>query len=293
MVWKKSPMVATHWDTKNIKYAVFVDESGHSDTKFIKKLIKNEKLEELNNLDYNERFLTIGCVIFDYYSYEKAKNRISIFKNKYWHEGMWDYYSKQLNKTIRKKVVLHSTDIKNEKGPFDRKVINFNDFATDLSEFLSETNYKIITVTIDKVKYLTQEHYYKETDPYHTAVEMMFERIGFLLKKESATANIIFETRGEKENKALLRYSSQILEKGSYYKNRYQFKFIKGIYFNEKWSKEDNFEKSYFGLEIVDLILMGVKKYAIEGKKGKDFLCIEDKLYNYPRYKGYGVKKYP
>ena len=37
----------------------------------------------------------------------------------------------------------------------------------------------------------------------------------------------------------------------------------------------------------------GQRKIIIEGKKGKDFLCIEDKLYNYPRYKGYGVKKYP
>lgn len=104
---------------------------------------------------------------------------------------------------------------------------------------------------------------------------------------------IILESRGKSEDKELLNQIKYLFDHGNTYFSSNDFKKISGIFFNPKWSKMHNAQKSYWGLELADLCAYPIHKYFIYGTKDKAFLTLEQKIYNYPTVNGYGFKKFP
>ncbi len=120
---------------------------------------------------------------------------------------------------------------------------------------------------------------------------MLNERIGFHLNEINQTAAIMNEARGEKENKSLLKFINNLYDLGNLHVQANEFSKIKGVYFNSK--RNENEQKSFFGLEIVDLILPSISKFLISDREDKIFSKIKHKIRKYPNHLGKGIKFYP
>lgn len=294
MPWKQAPISIDVWNTSHADNFIFVDERGTSDTKYIKKMIANQ--HEIDSLDENSRYLTLcACIIHKDYFVNISEESRKI-KIKHWPpDGHHDYkqWRKKKNnfEITNKTVVFHSTEIKSKMGPFYPKLINYEDFRKDLNEFLINSNYTIIAVTIDKYELLSTACFHQNTDPYHVAYEFLLERISYMLNEKSETGAIMNEFRGDKENKSLLNFINNLIHDGNLFLQKDKFKNIKGVYFNSKRDVSDL--KSFFGLEIVDMILPSISRFVIHSSEDKLFLEIKHKIRNYPDFMGEGLEFYP
>lgn len=285
MNWRNRPKFID-FCPKEIDYIMFIDESGDSNLKGIKKKIdKEEEIKE------GDRFFTItGCVI----NKNDLKNIAEVFieiKNKYWKNGKYLYSNKKGQDKALKKVCFHSSEIRGRKSPFSKDDIEYDEFIMDLSKLMAGLSITIFSATIDKEQHCRK--YLNPHNPYHLCLDFILERFvkHFLGKEEKGC--LILEARGKREDKIILDHIKNRIDNGTYFVPRTYFNKIKGAYFNEKWSKLDNCQKSYFGLECADLICYPINKYCRRGEKDLAFKAIEEKIYRYPTYFGQGVKKFP
>jgi len=275
--WTNRPTKIDNWE-KGIDYVMFVDENGNSD---ITSTLKN--ITQRNPIDINDKYFTVTGCIFAKKDYITAKNEIDKLKNKYWENGFYQY------KGNHQKVCLHSRDIRKRIGPFSPTLINYNDFMNDLSNLMSNLNYKIISVTIDKENYLLK-HYHFNT--YNTAMCFLMQRYIYVMPN-NCKGLIMLEARGKDEDKILLDEMKHIIfETGikSISSLELQNK-IEGIYFNPKWNK--TYDNTFSGLEIADLSSYPIYKYIRNGIKDKSFLVLEGKIDKFPNYINKGIKKFP
>lgn len=279
MSWRNRPKFITHCP-KDIDVILFIDESGISSLKSVKKhLSKNTPLNEGEKM-----FSICGCLIQKKNLSTITKDILEV-KNKHWENGCFQY------KDGLKRVCFHSYEIRKCRNAFDKNCINREDFLTDLSDFMKSVPTTIITSAIDKVAYCKK---YPQGEPiYNKCMTFIIERFAFILNKKNLNGIIMLEARGKKDDKDLLDYLKNVLDYGTDYLGTHKLSRIKGVYFNPKWCKEESCLKSYFGLEISDLISYPFYKYYMCGSKDRAFLSIENKLYNYPNPRGYGIKKFP
>lgn len=290
MTWRLIPTKIDSWDISKYDNFIFIDERGTSDVKFLK------KNPELGISDLNLRYLTLCACIVNKTNFLTIRDQILKIKNKHWPpSGNYNYKTYRKKEKIyeinNKTVVFHNSEINEKKGPFYEKIINYNIFKEDLESFLVSSNYTIIAVTIDKYELLQRECHHQNIDPYHVAYEMLNERIGFHLNEINQTAAIMNEARGEKENKSLLKFINNLYDMGNLHVQANEFSKIKGVYFNSK--RNENEQKSFFGLEIVDLILPSISKFLISDREDKIFSKIKHKIRKYPNHLGKGIKFYP
>ncbi|NTW33197.1 MAG: DUF3800 domain-containing protein [Bacteroidetes bacterium] len=124
---------------------------------------------------------------------------------------------------------------------------------------LSNWDYKIITVLIDK-----KEHYQKYSvwryDPYHYAMAIIFERFHLRLKEIRKEGDMMFESRGGKEDRRLKDSYSKIFKEGTDY--------IKPEDIDETLtSKELKIKQknaNISGLQLADLIAFPCRKFALK-----------------------------
>lgn len=282
MSWRNRPTYKHYWND-SIDYILFIDESGDPSLKYVQKCIKNNK-----SISDNKFFTITGCLM-KREDFLTAKKNILNLKYKHWNNGLAMY--KKYN--ALKRVCFHSHEIRGRKPPFDNNTIKYDEFVIDLSEYMKNIPIDIFSYTIDKEK-----HCLRYTEPYHPyslGLEFILERLVKYSLKPNESAIIVIEGRGKKEDKELLNHIKDIMDKGTRYVGENYFNVIKGVYFNPKWSKEDDDKKTYFGLEIADLICYPIHKYCKSNFTNKDkaFLSIEDKIYGYPDYKGKGIKVFP
>ena len=279
MGWRNRPTFKDYWP-KDVDVIMFVDESGDSHLKSIKKNIKNGKEVQSNN-----RYFTItGCIIRKE-NFLNAGNEIIKIKEKYWENGLFNYKGKL------KRVCFHSYEIRGNKDPFNSKIINRNEFLEDISRYMKNIKIDIFSATLDKE--LHCRRYNTPDNPYNLCMNFIMERLVKYYLTNNEKAAIILESRGRGEDKALLTHIKGIIDNGTEYVNKSYFKKIKGVYFNPKWCKSQDEKKSYFGLEIADLIAYPIHKYTTRDKKDLAFECIEDKIYGYPNYEGKRIKIFP
>lgn len=279
MGWRNRPTYKKNLPN-NVDYVMFIDENGDTSFKHIKKCIKNGI-----DINVNDKFFTVtGCII-EKDNLKNIKDSIMELKHKYWEDALYFYKDRQ------KRVCFHSSEIRGEKGPFSKTVINRNNFLNDLSDFMSDLDINILSSSIDKERHV--KLYSNPYHPYNLCLKFILERFVKYYIKSNKTGIIVLESRGKKEDKFILEYIKELIDNGSEYVNKEQFKKIKGIYFNPKWCKESNFKKSYFGLELKDLVSHPIRKYSIKNEKDRSFDCIEDKIYGYPNYRGKGIKVFP
>jgi len=265
---------------KDIDVILFIDESGNSSLKAVKK-----HLAKGTNLDHGEKMFSIcGCVI-NKNDLSSIKKNILHVKNKHWQDGCFDY------KDGKKRVCFHSYEIRKFKTAFNSNFIDRDIFMNDLSDFMESVPTTIITSAIDKVAYCKK---YPNGEPiYNQCMTFIIERFAYILRNKNLKGIIMLEARGKEDDKKLLEYLKNVLDCGTGYIGTDMLSRIKGVYFNPKWCKEEKCLKSYYGLEITDLVSYPFYKYYMSGTKDRALLSIENKLYNYPKVKGYGIKKFP
>lgn len=277
--WKSKPTAISTWDYRVCDYVMFIDENNTSKTV--------EKVREAmvcgGTISQDERFFTITGCIFKQQDYAKAKYKFEKLKRKYWKNGMW------LNPKINKEqpVCFHSIEIRNKKNAFKLED-EYNNFIVELDTAIKETDYIIVSISIDLVEYIWNTSY--DLDVYDIAFDFILER--FIYELKSHKGMIMLESRGKKEDAQLLKHIVQKFEDGFKYITPDKIKQqIIGVYFNQKFNSLTSYP--IIGLELADLSSYPIHKFVKYGKKDLSFETLEKKLRNYPSYNGRGLKIYP
>lgn len=154
---------------------------------------------------------------------------------------------------------------------------------------MSDVPLEIANSTIDKLKH--KDKYSFPRPVYDLSIVFLLERLTYRLNWLNVNGVILLESRGNKEDSKLLQQIVHILNFGNDYKKTSDFNCIKGVYFNKKWTYTH--QKSYWPLELADVLSYSIHKYNISGIKSKELLLIENKIIGYPQYKGKGNKVFP
>ncbi|WP_342471655.1 DUF3800 domain-containing protein [Metasolibacillus sp. FSL H7-0170] len=267
MAWRIRPTILQDIDNE-IDYIMSVDENGIPSLK--------DLLHPKNDL---LQWFTITGVLFTRDNLESFITEIKTLKNKYWQNG---YYNKE-------RVVLHSRDIRKRTGPFNPKIIDNEVFEKEVNTLMEESEYAVYSFSIDKFAHVRS--YITPYPVYNLCLEFLLERYCFALNDDNKNGIIVVESRGKKENQALLDTALKIISCGNRYHDPSFFSNIKGIYFNPKRTKDKKL--SYPQLELADLISYHIHNYVKNNSKSNEYLLIESKIYNFPDYKGYGMKIFP
>jgi hypothetical protein len=209
-----------------MKYRMYVDEVGNSD---------------LNaSADPNHRYLSLTGVIFDLdYVSSVVFPAVEGLKRRYFASHPDD------------PVILHRKELVNKKPPFSA----LNDpaieqtFNRDLLTLLSELDYTVITVVIDKL-----EHQRRYTtwrfDPYHYCLTVIVERYVLWLVARGGQGDVLAESRGGKEDRRLKDSFENVYEKGSEFIKPEQF----AARLTSRQLKVKNKSNNVAGLQIADLL---------------------------------------
>lgn len=117
-------------------------------------------------------------------------------------------------------VIFHRTDIINRRGPFWRLRDRNNQmvFNKDLLEFLSQQDYRIISVVIDKKTHI--ERYGEAAfHPYHYCLAAMLERYCRFLNTIHAMGDVLAESRGGSEDRQLKEAYKAVYNSGTQLRN--------------------------------------------------------------------------
>lgn len=101
-------------------------------------------------------------------------------------------------------ICFHRTDIRSSKGPFEclKQIDKRSEFDTKILRVMSDCDYKVITVLVDKAWMVEQEHW-EIVHPYHYLMEILVEKYAQLLMRMRSTGDIMAESRGKPQDKEL------------------------------------------------------------------------------------------
>lgn len=219
----------------------------------------------------------------------RIRDNITYLKNSYWEDGKFLYKEKGSDRL--KRVCFHSNEIRGQKGPFSKNIIDYEPFIIELSNFMRDLPITILSSTLDKYRHCVK--YSNPLHPYKLCLEFILERFVKYYLEGNKTGCIVLEARGKKEDMEILEHIKHIIDHGTNYVSSNYFSKIMSVYFNPKWCKSYNDQLSFFGLEIADLCSYPIHKYCKLNKKDPAFETIEDKIYCYPDYFGKGIKIFP
>lgn len=265
--WKNEPLLLKDWPN-HIDCILSIDENGITNMKNV--------IRPPNNL--HQWFTTTG-VMLNKEDFQHTKSRFVHLKENHWEDGLFN----------KRRVVLHSRDIRKKIGAFNPRHINYKQFKAELNSLLSELDYTIYTSSIDKFAHARK--YVNPYSVYDLCLEFILERFSHELRKDNKSGIILLESRGKKENKLLLSTAVKLLEYGNRFYSPGDFKCIKGIYFNPKRTRDKKL--SFIQLELADLVSYPIHKFIRDSEVTDDFTSIASKIYNYPEYFGYGMKLFP
>ena len=205
-------------------YRIFVDEVGH---------------EDFTDCELSDRrYLGLTGVIMDQ-AYEQGE------------------FTKRLNELKLKvfgdeKLVLHRREIMNRcPSPFDRlkdeKARSV--FNTACLQLLADSKYCLLTVVIDKAEHLNTYKVWR-FHPYHYCMTCLLERYSLWLGRRGFTGDVMFESRGKKQNKRLSKSYRRLFLRGT--------DEIKGEIFQKRFTsvelKIQEKAANIAGLQLADLI---------------------------------------
>ncbi|MBR1494308.1 MAG: hypothetical protein IJ601_04600 [Acidaminococcaceae bacterium] len=259
---------------------ISIDETGTPNLKPVQKAIARG-IEP----DESEKAFTITACALKIEDYVKSLNSVYDLKCKYWDYGYFDYGDDDI-----RRVCFHSREIRRKEGPFHPDVIDYPSFINDLSEVIVNIPMVLFASHVNKVNLV--KRYCDPVNPYHLCLDFVLERI-VLANPKQKNCVIALESRGKKEDRFLLEHINNVLQHGTRFISANKFSCINGIYFNTKWSEEDERMKSSWQLELSDLCAYPIARHCANGIDSRAFKAIENKLYNYPNYLGYGLKVFP
>ena len=205
---------------------MYVDECGNPD------------LESSDNPIH--RFLSLTGVIIDLdYVNTTLYGQIESLKSKYFGSHPDD------------PIILHRKEIVNAKYPFEvlRDKNIRKQFDTELLDFLTNWEYTVVTVCLDK-----QSH--KETyqvwryEPYHYCLALLLERYAIFLEQRQAQWDVMAESRGGKEDRKLKDSFSRLWKSGTEYVTPERFQKV----LTSKQLKVKPKANNISGLQIADII---------------------------------------
>ncbi len=266
--WYKKP-IASNFAHDSSDYILSLDESG---------------LTEMNNISDSDnnglRWFTLCGVIIKKSDLKELKKNVTTLKNEYWEEGLYK----------NNRVVFHSRDIRQKNGPFSPKIINYDKFLTDLQNLIESVNFEIISSSIDKFHH-SQKYGLNSTDPYSLCIEFILERYCFFLRNNRSEGELLLERRTPYKDATILEKINLTKNNGTYYVESQKFDCILCAHFNKKLTHDR--KKSYFLLEIADIVAYEIAKFTKTNKKTDLFKSLESKIVGYPKYIGKGMKVFP
>lgn len=198
-------------------------------------------------------------------------------------------------------IVFHRKELLYAKPPFSalRNEEVKASFNHDFLSFLSETQFTIISVLIDKQEHNEGYETWKY-DPYHYCQEILLERYRLFLDLNNAVGDVMIESRGGKEDMRLKKSFQKLIENGTQYLKAEELKAV----LTSKQLKVKPKTANVAGLQLADLIAHPVRRCFFknildlhDGKmifSDKIINVIEPKLMKYNgKIEGYGAKKLP
>lgn len=173
------------------KYRIYIDEVGNHD---------------LKNVDNpNQRYLSLTGVVFELgYVAQILFPKLEALKTKYFKSHPDD------------PTVLHRKELVNKKPPFEtlRNPTIEQSFNHDLLSLLTDLDYTVFTVVIDKKQHKEQYLTWR-FDPYHYCLQLIIERFVLFLKSQNAVGDVMCESRGGKEDVRLKKSFHRIFTEGT------------------------------------------------------------------------------
>jgi hypothetical protein len=180
-------------------YRLYVDEVGNSD------------LESSN--DPNHRFLSLTGVVLEIsYVADVVHEQIESLKKTF------------IGAHPDEPVIFHRKEMVNAVGAFSflTDARAKQSFDTELLKLLSDWNYTVITVCLDKKSH--RETYAAwRYDPYHYCLAVLLERFVFFLNRNHSTGDVMAESRGGKEDLRLKKSFARLFESGTQFVESDQF----------------------------------------------------------------------
>ena len=157
-------------------------------------------------------------------------------------------------------IILHSRDIRKCQNGFE---VLFDlevkkRFIESVNDILGDDIYIIICCAILKEPYIRQ--YGKLNDVYGLSLSYIMERVVFYLDsvgKDNIELRTVIERRGKKEDKSLLNYYNQLLDRGTYWVNGDRMRrYFKR--FDMRWKSEN-----VVGLQVADLVAYPITRHVL------------------------------
>lgn len=260
-----------------MKYRLYVDEVGNPD------------LKSSENEDH--RYLCLTGVVFEIQYVDKILfPEIEKIKK--------DFFKSHPDEPI----IFHRKEILYKKPPFsilkDPKIED--SFNSILLVYLKKWDFTVIAVIIDKREHDERYSAWKY-DPYHYCQEILIERFRLFLSIKNAKGDIMFESRGGKEDRRLKNSFRNIIENGTHNLSPEDLQ----IHFTSKEVKVKPKTANIAGLQVADLIAHPTRRWFLKNifKKDDGKMTFGDKIIDllekdkFFRYKneinGYGAKKLP
>ena len=256
----------------NEKYRMYVDESGTAN-------YPNASLSAA----LNKRYLSlIGIIISEDEHHNVLEPAINELKY-------------LLTNDYDEKFPLHRKDIKERQGIYSK----LRDSATEkkwnfvVKNMIQNTDYKIICVVIDKPWH--EAHYASPNHPYYYCMEILLERYVRFLDSIDSRGDVMFESRGGKEDNESKKQYRRIYDYGT--------GFVGVNMIQKRLTSKDlklkNKKDCIGGLEFADMLSLAteldtLKLYGKGGAINSEFTkevveWIQGKYY-YGGKKGYGRK---
>lgn len=216
---------------------MFVDENGHFNLR-----------EDLNQP--GNRFLCLTGVIMRLSTHDILTKQLNELKGKYF---------------SRTDIVLHRREIISAKEPFEalKDDITRASFNDDLLKIMSELQYGVLTVVIDKKRLVDRYGLYQAKDPYALGLEFLMQRYQYWMQDyekrgRPITGDILAEARGGAEDK-ITKLTYQLIYSGKGYNKLNDAE----KYYTSKEIKLKKKKENIAGLQFVDLISHPARRYML------------------------------
>lgn len=209
-----------------MKYRLYIDEVGNSD------MGASE--------DPNHRYLNLTGVIIDL---EHVKRVV--------YPQMEALKQRFFNSHPDEPVILHRREITRQTDRFfilkDPEIRAL--FDVDLLNYLRDWDYRVISVTIDKLE--LQKRYQVWTyHPYHYCLHVLLERYVMFLENQNAQGDVMAEARGGKEDSKLKDSFTRIYSQGTQFVDFSRFQAV----LTSRQIKLKQKMNNIAGLQLADLL---------------------------------------
>lgn len=189
----------------------------------------------------------------------------------------WFGKKKRQKKSLKRKVILHSRDIrkceKEFQKLFDMGLKKY--FYDELNKIISNSPYTIIASAIQKDRFI-QQFGKLQDDVYEVPLSFVIEQAIFALKNINVNAklSIIIEKRGKKEDKQLDNHFQRIIARGTGKLTAEKIACCNPTFTFR--NKKENIN----GLQLADLVAYPIARYVIEPNRANlAFEVLEAKIY--------------